>query len=149
MPSSSVSTFAWRTGSTPWPSTTVSPSIHYRIIYELVDEIRNMMADLLEPETRESKVGAAEVRQVFEISKGRVAGCLVIEGRVILNSRARVRRKGSVEVETRIETIRRVKDEVKEVRAGTECGIHLKDYSEYEPGDLIECYEVESFRANL
>jgi translation initiation factor IF-2 len=122
---------------------------NYKIIYELVDEIRDMMADLLEPETRESKVGAAEVRQVFEISKGRVAGCLVIEGRVILNSRARVRRKGSVEAETRIETIRRVKDEVKEVRAGTECGIHLQNYSEYEPGDLIECYEVESFRANL
>ncbi len=122
---------------------------NYKIIYELVDEIRDMMADLLEPETRESKVGAAEVRQVFEISKGRVAGCLVIEGRVILNSRARVRRKGSVEAETRIETIRRVKDEVKEVRAGTECGIHLLDYSDYEPGDLIECFEVESFRATL
>ena len=68
---------------------------------------------------------------------------------MILNSRARVRRKGSVEVETRIETIRRVKDEVKEVRAGTECGIHLLDYIDYEPGDLIECFEVESFRASL
>jgi len=125
-------------------------AIHqYRIIYELVDEVRNMMADLLEPESRETKVGAAEVRQVFEISRGRVAGCLVIEGRVVQDSRARVRRKGKVEVETRIETIRRVKDEVKEVRAGTECGIHLLDYSNYEPGDLIECYDIETFRASL
>jgi translation initiation factor IF-2 len=123
--------------------------LHYQIIYELVDAVRNMMADLLEPETRESKLGVAEVRQVFEISRGRVAGCLVVEGRVVQNSRARVRRKGKVEVETRIETIRRVKDEVKEVRAGTECGIHLIDYSEYEPGDHIECYDVETFRASL
>ena len=123
--------------------------LHYQIIYELVDAVRNMMADLLEPETRESKVGVAEVRQVFEISRGRVAGCLVVEGRVVQNSRARVSRKGKVEVETRIETIRRVKDEVKEVRAGTECGIHLVDYSEYEPGDHIECYDVETFQASL
>jgi translation initiation factor IF-2 len=122
---------------------------HYEIIYELVDEIRDMMANLLEPETREIKVGAAEVRQVFQISRGRVAGCLVIEGRVIQNSRSRVRRNGNIEVETRIETIRRVKDEVTEVRAGTECGIHLLNYSEYEPGDLIECYDVETYRASL
>ena len=121
----------------------------FQIIYELVDRVRDMMADLLEPETKETKIGAAEVRQVFQISKGRVAGCLVVEGRVVLNSRARVRRKGKVEVETRIETIRRVKDEVKEVRAGTECGIHLQNYSDYEAGDVIECFEVETFRASL
>ncbi|MEZ5276356.1 MAG: translation initiation factor IF-2 [Opitutaceae bacterium] len=121
----------------------------FQIIYELVDRVRDMMADLLEPETKETKIGAAEVRQVFQISNGRVAGCLVVEGRVVVNALSRVRRKGKVEVETRIETIRRVKDEVKEVRAGTECGIHLKDYSDYEAGDVIECFEVETFRASL
>jgi translation initiation factor IF-2 len=121
----------------------------YQIIYELVDAVRDMMAELLEPETRETKIGAAEVRQVFQIARGNVAGCLVVEGRVVVGSRARVRRRGSVEVESRIEQIRRVKDEVKEVRAGTECGIHIENYSAFEAGDVIECFEIETFRASL
>jgi translation initiation factor IF-2 len=125
------------------------PIVHFEIIYELVDRVREMMADLLEPEIRETKLGVAEVRQVFPISKGFVAGCLVTEGRVQTLARARVRRNGKVEVESRIITIRRVKDEVKEVRAGTECGIHLEDYEGYQPGDLIECFEVQKVRATL
>jgi translation initiation factor IF-2 len=89
------------------------------------------------------------VRAVFPISKGFVAGCLVTEGRVQTLASARVRRNGRVEVESRILTIRRVKDEVKEVRAGTECGIHLENYEGYQPGDFIECFEVQKLRPSL
>jgi translation initiation factor IF-2 len=123
--------------------------VHFEIIYELVDRVREMMADLLDPETREAKIGVAEVRAVFPISKGFVAGCLVTEGRVQVLANARVRRGAKVEVETRIVGIRRVKDEVKEVRAGTECGIHLENYDSYQPGDLIECFEIQKMRPSL
>jgi translation initiation factor IF-2 len=122
---------------------------NFEIIYELVDRVREMMADLLEPETRELKLGMAEVRAVFPVSKGFVAGCLVTEGRVQTLARARVRRGGKVEHESRIITVRRVKDEVKEVRAGTECGIRLEDFDAYQPGDLIECFEVQKLRPTL
>ncbi|HEX9783670.1 MAG TPA: translation initiation factor IF-2 [Opitutaceae bacterium] len=121
----------------------------YEIIYELVDAVRDSMADLLEPELKEIKIGMAEVRAVFPISKGFVAGCLVTEGRVQVMANARLRRAGKVEVETRITTIRRVKDEVKEVRAGTECGIHLENYDAYQPGDLIECFDIQKLRPSL
>jgi translation initiation factor IF-2 len=121
----------------------------YEIIYELVDAVRGMLADLLEPETREIKLGVAEVRAVFPVSKGFVAGCLVTEGRVQVMASARLRRGAKVEAETRIVTLRRVKDEVKEVRAGTECGIHLEDYEAYQPGDHIECYELQKLRPTL
>jgi len=121
----------------------------YEIIYELVDAVRDSMADLLEPELKEIKIGMAEVRAVFPISKGFVAGCLVTEGRVQVMANARLRRAGKVEVETRITTIRRVKDEVKEVRAGTECGIHLENYDACQPGDLIECFDIQKLRPSL
>jgi len=121
----------------------------YEIIYELVDKVREAMADLLEPEVREIKLGSAEVRAVFPVSKGFVAGCLVTEGRVQAQASARLRRKGAVEVESRIAGLRRVKDEVKEVRAGTECGIHLEAYEAYQPGDIIECYELQKLRPSL
>ncbi|MBE2213302.1 MAG: translation initiation factor IF-2, partial [Opitutaceae bacterium] len=121
----------------------------YEIIYELVDKVRDAMADLLEPETREIKLGSAEVRAVFPVSKGFVAGCLVTEGRIQTQAAARLRRKGAVEVESKIVGLRRVKDEVKEVRAGTECGIHLEAYEAYQPGDIIECYEIQKLRPSL
>ncbi|BET67570.1 hypothetical protein ASA1KI_24880 [Opitutales bacterium ASA1] len=121
----------------------------YEIIYQLVDSVRDTMADMLEPEIREIKIGGAEVRAVFPIAKGFVAGCLVTEGRVQALAFARLRRGNRVEVETRIATIRRVKDEVKEVRAGTECGIHLENYDAYQPGDVIECFEIQKLRATL
>ncbi len=121
----------------------------FSIIYELVDTVRDTMADLLEPELKEIKLGAAEVRAVFPIAKGFAAGCLVTEGRVQVLANARLRRAGKVEAEGRIVSLRRVKDEVKEVRAGTECGIHLEGYEGYRPGDLIECFEVQKIRPSL
>lgn len=125
-------------------------AIHrFDIIYELVDNVRDLMADLLEAETREIKIGVAEVRAVFPVARGSVAGCLVTEGRVQVNALSRVRRGNKVEAESRIIEIRRVKDEVKEVRAGTECGIHLDNYSAYKVGDFIECFETEKIRPSL
>jgi len=121
----------------------------FEIIYELGDKVREMMADLLEPELRELKLGAAEVRQIFPISKGFVAGCLVTEGRVSRNAPARVRRGKEVAFEGRIGTLRRFKDDANEVRAGLECGIRLDGFDGYQEGDVIECLEIQKVRASL
>ncbi|MBL4575921.1 MAG: translation initiation factor IF-2, partial [Opitutaceae bacterium] len=121
----------------------------FEIIYHLVDSIRDSLADLLEPESIETKIGAAEVRQVFQTSTGPVAGCLVVEGRAVLGLNARVRRKDNVEADGKVKALRRLKDEVKEVRAGTECGVSLSGYGGYQPGDIIEFYEVKAIRATL
>jgi len=121
----------------------------FEIIYELVDGVRDLMAELLDPETREIKLGVAEVRAVFPVTRGAVAGCLVTEGRIQVNANARLRRAGNVEFEGKLYSLRRVKDEVKEVRAGTECGIRLEDFESYQPGDYIECFEVQNLRPTL
>jgi translation initiation factor IF-2 len=122
---------------------------NYEIIYELFDGVKNRMADLLEPEIRESKIGLAQVRAVFPISKGFVAGCLVTEGRVTKDTMARVWRKRQVVHTAKVVTLRRVKDDVNEVKAGTECGIRLDNFNDYQPGDEIECFEVSKVRVNL
>jgi translation initiation factor IF-2 len=108
-----------------------------------------MMADLLEPELREIKLGAAEVRQIFPVSKGFVAGCLVTEGKVNRNAPARVRRGKEVVFEGRIGTLRRFKDDASEVRAGLECGIRLDGFDGYQEADVIECLEIQKVRASL
>jgi translation initiation factor IF-2 len=121
----------------------------YSIIYELIDQIKEAMVGLLDPELRESVVGHAEVRQVFELTKGTVAGCYVSDGRIIRTGRARVIRKRQPIYDGGIATLRRFQDDVKEVRAGVECGIKLGDYSEYEVGDIIECYNLEKVAQQL
>lgn len=122
---------------------------HHKIIYELIDQVRDDMVGMLDPEFRENKIGAAEVRAVFPIAKGFVAGCLVVEGRVVAQGHARLIRNGEVVAEQKIDSLRRVKDEVKEVRAGTECGIHLANTNDYKEGDLIEVYEIHEIRPEL
>lgn len=122
---------------------------HHKIIYELIDQVRDDMVDMLDPEFRENKIGAAEVRAVFPIAKGFVAGCLVVEGRVVAQGHARLMRGGEVVAERKIDSLRRVKDEVKEVRAGTECGIHLENTNDYKEGDLIEIYEIHEIKPEL
>ncbi|MEC7905938.1 MAG: translation initiation factor IF-2 [Verrucomicrobiota bacterium] len=122
---------------------------HHKIIYELIDQVRDDMVGMLDPEFRENKIGAAEVRAVFPIAKGFVAGCLVVEGRVVAQGHARLIRNGEVVAEQKIDSLRRVKDEVKEVRAGTECGIHLENTNDYKEGDLIEIYEIHEIRPEL
>ena len=124
--------------------------IQHEIIYELLDQVEEEMAALLEPELRESKSGAAEVRQVFSLGKGRaVAGCMVTEGTITRSGKACVLRKGKVVHEGRISTLKRFKDDVKEVRAGYECGVNVEGYDAYEEGDSIECFEVEEIRPSL
>ena len=121
----------------------------YSIIYELGDKVRDMMADMLEPDLKETKTGAAEVRQVFPLAKGFVAGCLVTEGKINRNAAARLRRGKEIVYEGRIGTLKRFKDDANEVRAGLECGIKLDDFNAYQAGDVIEVYEVQKVRASL
>ena len=121
----------------------------FEIIYELGDKVREIMADLLEPDLREVKLGAAEVRQIFPVSKGFVSGCLVTEGKISRNAPARVRRGREVMFEGKVGTLRRFKDDANEVRAGLECGIRLDGFDGYQEGDVIECLEIQKVRASL
>ena len=121
----------------------------YSIIYELLDQMTDAMAGLLEPELRETVIGHAEVKQVFQLSKGIVAGCLVTNGRIARTARARVLRKRQPVYDGGISTLRRFQDDVKEVRSGLECGIKLGDFSEYQVGDIIECYQLEQIAQKL
>jgi translation initiation factor IF-2 len=121
----------------------------YDIIYEMGDKVREMMADLLDPDTKEIKTGAAEVRQVFPLAKGFVAGCLVTEGKINRNASARLRRGKEIIHEGKIATLKRFKDDANEVRAGLECGIKLDDFNGYQANDVIECYEIQKVRASL
>ncbi|HUE41881.1 MAG TPA: translation initiation factor IF-2, partial [Chthoniobacterales bacterium] len=121
----------------------------YSIIYELIDQIRDAMAGLLDPEFRETIIGHAEVKQVFELSRGIVAGCLVTDGRIARTGRARVIRKRQPVYDGGLSTLRRFQDDVKEVRSGLECGIKLGDFSEYHVGDIIECYQLEAIAQKL
>ena len=121
----------------------------YSIIYELIDQVKEAMAGLLEPELRESIIGHAEVRQVFDLTKGTVAGCAVTDGRISRVARARVLRRRQPIYDGGIATLRRFEDDVKEVRTGLECGLKLGDFNEYEPGDIIECYQLEKFKQAL
>ena len=121
----------------------------YAIIYELIDQVKEAMAGLLEPDVKESIVGSAEVRQVFELSKGvPVAGCMVSSGRIV-KGKVRVRRRKDVIYEGIAQSLRRFQDEVNEVRAGMECGIRIEGYSEIQVGDAIECYTTEKVAAKL
>ena len=121
----------------------------YAIIYELIDEVKASMAGLLDPLIKETVVGSAEVRQVFELSKGLpVAGCTVTAGRVA-RGKVRVRRHKDIIYEGVTQSLRRFQDEVNEVRAGMECGIRIEGFGEIQVGDVIECYAIEKVAAKL
>src|SRR5580658_7357331 len=114
---------------------------YYSIIYEAIDDVKQMMSGMLQPEIKETIVGVAQVREVFRSSKfGVVAGCLVTEGLVKRNNPIRVLRDNVVIFEGALESLRRFKDEASEVRAGTECGIGVKNYQDVRVGDQIECF---------
>ena len=121
----------------------------YSIIYELLDQMKDAMAGLLEPELRETVIGHAEVKQIFQLSRGIVAGCLVTDGRIARAGRARILRKRQPVYDGGISTLRRFQDDVKEVRSGLECGIKLGDFNEYQVGDVIECYQLEQIAQKL
>ena len=124
--------------------------VQHAIIYELIDLVEEAMADMLDAEYTEKKTGAAEVRQVFSVGKTRkVAGCMVTEGLIQRNCIARLMRGSELIHESKIDTLKRFKDDVKEVRAGYECGINVAGYDDYLEGDTIECFAVEEQRASL
>ena len=121
----------------------------YSIVYELIDQVREAMLGLLEPLTRETVIGHAEVRQIFKLNRGRVAGSFVTDGRVHRKAHARVVRDGVPVFDGRMSTLRRFKDEVEEVRTNFECGIRLGEFNEYQEGDIIECYKLEKYAQTL
>ena len=124
---------------------------YYDIIYKLLEDIHAALEGLLEPVVEERVQGKAEVRQVFSISKvGSIAGCMVQDGKVERNSLARVLRKGQVLIDgAKINSLKRFKDDVKEVLSGYECGIGLDRFNDYQPGDIIEAYTQEKVKALL
>ncbi|MEI8043182.1 MAG: translation initiation factor IF-2, partial [Verrucomicrobiota bacterium] len=121
----------------------------YAIIYELIDQVKEAMAGLLEPLLKDITVGSAEVRKVFQLSKGApVAGCMVASGRIV-KGKVRVRRRKEIIYEGIAQSLRRFQDEVNEVRAGMECGIRVDGFSEFQVGDFIECYMMEKIAQKL
>ncbi len=123
---------------------------YYSVIYDIVDNIKNAMSGLLQPSFREQIVGTSEVREVFRSPKlGAIAGCMVIEGVVKRNLPIRVLRQNVVIYEGTLESLRRFKEDVNEVRQGFECGIGVKNYNDVKPGDLIEAYEKIEERREL
>ena len=121
----------------------------YAIIYELINQVKEGMAGLLEPLLKDVTLGVAETRKIFELSKGApVAGCMVTSGRII-KGKVRIRRRKEIIYEGFTQSLRRFQDEVNEVRAGMECGIRIEGFSEFQIGDNIECYTMEKVAQKL
>jgi len=122
----------------------------YNIIYELMDDIKAIMAGMLDPLLRETVHGQVVIKQVFDLGKkGKVAGCLVRSGKITSRSRARVMRQGGVIFEGAVSNLKRFQNDASEVREGQECGVRLDHFSNYEIGDIIELYEVEKIAQQL
>lgn len=128
-----------------------SVSIHYySVIYDIVDQIKGALTGMLAPQFKEEIIGIAEVRDVFKSPKiGAIAGCMVVEGSVKRNNPIRVLRSNVVIYEGTLESLRRFKDDVLEVRQGFECGIGVKNYNDVKPGDLIEVFETVEIQRDL
>jgi translation initiation factor IF-2 len=122
----------------------------YRVIYDAIDDVRSALAGMLSPEQREAELGRAEVRATFRVPRlGVVAGCMVVDGVIVRNSRARVVRDGVVVYDGRIGSLRRFKDDVREVAEGYECGIAIENFQDVKEGDFIEAYEVREVARQL
>ena len=122
----------------------------YAIIYEMLDDVKNLMTGLLEPILKEHVNGQAAIRQIFDMGKrGKVAGCMCLKGKVTVKGRARVRRKDEVLYEGKIQSLRRFQNEASEVREGQECGIVLDHFTDFAEGDIIESYEIEKVAQEL
>ena len=123
---------------------------YHSIIYELIDEVKAAMGGLLSPDTQEDFIGYAEIRQVFGVSKiGKVAGCMVTEGVIKRGCKVRLLRDNVVIHEGSLKTLKRFKDEVREVREGFECGMGFENYSDLQEGDMIECFEIREVARTL
>ena len=122
----------------------------YNIIYDAVNDIKDAMEGLLEPTLKEIDLGRAEVREAFNVTKvGTVAGCYVVSGKILRNAHARLLRDDVVIWTGKMSSLRRFKDDVKEVNNNYECGIGLENYNDVKPGDIIEAYEIKSFKTAL
>ncbi|MAS92598.1 MAG: translation initiation factor IF-2 [Verrucomicrobiales bacterium] len=121
----------------------------FSIIYELIDQVKEAMLGLLDPETREHVIGHAKILEVFKLSSGKVGGCVVTDGKVTRSAQARVLRDKVPIFDGKMSTLRRFKDEVKEVKNGLECGIKLGKFNDYQKDDIIECYELEKLEQTL
>jgi len=122
----------------------------YGVIYDAVEDVKKALEGLLEPEKVEETIGQAEVRATFKIKKvGTVAGCYVIDGKLVRGAKARLIREGVVIYDGEIEGLKRFKEDVKEVSKGYECGVKLKDFNDIKVGDIIECYEIKFVKPKL
>ena len=119
----------------------------YRIIYDCIEEIEAAIKGMLAPKFREVQLGRAEVREVYKISSvGTIAGCYILEGKVTRNAQIRVVRDGIVLAEDTIDSLRRFKDDVKEVATNFECGIGLEKFNDIKEGDIFEAFVIEEYQ---
>ena len=121
----------------------------YNIIYKLLEDIQAALEGLLEPELVEEPLGTVEVRAVFPVGKGAVAGCYVLSGKLLRNSKLRVRRGGKVIYEGTLDSLKRIKEDVREVNAGYECGIGVDKFNDWVEGDVIEAFQMVTKRRTL
>jgi len=122
----------------------------YNVIYDAVDDIKKAMEGLLDPVFKEKYLGRAEIREIFSVPKiGNVAGCYVQDGKILRNSQVRLLRDNVVVYEGKLGTLRRFKDDVREVASGYECGMGLENYNDIKVGDIIESFEMEKTAAKL
>ena len=123
---------------------------YYSIIYDVIDDMKQLLSGLLAPERREKQLGYAEIRQVFGISKvGKIGGCMITEGEVKRGARVRLLRDNVVIHEGSLKTLRRFKEDVREVQQGYECGMAFESYDDLKEGDIVECFEVEEISRSL
>jgi translation initiation factor IF-2 len=119
----------------------------YRIIYDAINDVETAMKGMLAPKTREVDLGRAEVRQVYRITGvGMVAGCYVLDGKITRSAEIRVVRDGIIIADDKLASLKRFKDDVKEVAKGYECGMTLTKFSDIKEGDVFEAYEIEEYR---
>ena len=119
----------------------------YRIIYDAINDVETAMKGMLAPKTREVELGRAEIRQVYKITNvGTVAGCYVLEGKITRNAEIRVVRDGIIIADDHLSSLKRFKDDVKEVAKGYECGMGLNKFNDLKEGDIFEAYEIEEYR---
>ena len=122
----------------------------YSIIYDAINDVKDAMEGMLSPEMKEEISGTAEVREVYKISRvGTIAGCMVLTGKILKNSGIRLIREGIVEHSGSLISLKRFKDDVKEVSKGYDCGIQLKDFNDLKVGDSIECFQEIAIKKKL
>jgi translation initiation factor IF-2 len=122
----------------------------YSIIYDAIEEIKAAIEGMLMPEVKEEIIATLEIKEIFKISKvGTVAGCLVKEGKISRNSKVRIIRDGIVIYSGELGSLKRFKDDVKEVSAGLECGLNIHNFNDIKPGDIIEAYQEVEVKKTL